>query len=66
MPLGGFKVNQDGLRLNGPLQFLFKFMISTLDGSVHTIKKNNETLVFASKEIGLEENAENYTYLFKS
>ena len=29
-----------------------------LSGNVHTVKKNTEALVFASKEIGLEVNAD--------
>jgi len=32
--------------------------IHILGGSIHTIMKNTEALVFASKEIGLEVNAE--------
>jgi hypothetical protein len=32
--------------------------VNILSGSVHTIKKNKETLVAAFKEIGLETNAD--------
>jgi hypothetical protein len=32
-------------------------LIYLLDGSIHTIKKNTDALVVASKEIGLELNA---------
>ena len=35
-------------------------------GNVHTIKKNTETLVVASKEIGLEVNADKTKYLIMS
>jgi hypothetical protein len=37
-----------------------------LGGSVHAIKKNTEALVVASKEIGLEVNAEKTTYMVMS
>jgi hypothetical protein len=52
------KVNQDGLKLNGALQHLFHTDVNILGGSVHTIKKNTETLVVASKKIGIEVNAD--------
>jgi hypothetical protein len=49
------KVNQDGLTLNGALQhFFYVDDVNMLGGSVHTIKKNTETLVVAGKKIGLE------------
>ena len=34
--------------------------------SIHTVKKNTEALVVASKEIGLEENAGKSKYMVKS
>jgi hypothetical protein len=37
-----------------------------LGGSIHTIKKNAEDLVIASKEIGLEVNAEKTKYMVMS
>jgi hypothetical protein len=37
-----------------------------LGGSVHAVKKNTEALVVASKEIGLEVNAEKTTYMVMS
>jgi len=40
--------------------------VSTLDGSVHTIKKNTNSLVVASKETGLEENADKTKYTIMS
>ena len=52
-------VNQDGLKLNGTHQFLaYADDVNILGGSVHTVKKNEETLVAAPKEIGLEVNAD--------
>ena len=37
-----------------------------MGGSVHTTKKNAEALVIASKEIGLEMNADKATYMVMS
>jgi hypothetical protein len=37
-----------------------------LGGSVHTIKENTEALLMASKEIGLEVNADKTKYLVMS
>ena len=48
------QVNQDGLKLNGKHQLLVYADVNVLGGSVHTVKENAETLVVASKEIGLE------------
>ena len=36
-----------------------------LDGGVHSIKKNTDALVVASKEIGLDVNADNNEYMVK-
>ena len=41
-------------------------MILILGGSVHTVKKNAETLVAAAKEIGLEVNADKTKYMVVS
>ena len=50
-------VNQDGLKLDGAHQLVvYADDIYILGGSVHTMKENTETLVAASKEIGLEVN----------
>jgi hypothetical protein len=35
----------------------------TLGGSVHTVKKNAESLLFSRKEIGLEVNADKNKYM---
>ena len=55
------QVNQVGLKLNGTHQLLVYADDdddNILGGSIHTVKKNTDTLVVASKEIGLEGNAE--------
>jgi hypothetical protein len=53
------QINQDGLKINCTNQILVHAdVVNTLDRSVHTIKKNTEVLVVASKEIGLEVNAD--------
>jgi len=40
--------------------------VNILGGSVHTVKKNTEALVFANKEIGQEVNAHKTNYMFIS
>ena len=53
------QANQEGLRLNSTLQLLvYADDVNILGGSIHTTKENAETLVVASKEIGLEVNAD--------
>ena len=53
------QVNQDGLKLNGTYQLLvYADDVYILGGSIHTIKGNAEALTVASKEIGLEVNAD--------
>ena len=53
------QVNQDGLKLNGTYLFLvYSDGVNIVGGSVRTIKKNAEALVGASKETGLEVNAD--------
>ena len=52
------QVNQDGLKLNGTQRLLaYANDVNILGGSVHTVKKNAEALVAATKENGLEVNA---------
>ena len=49
------QVNQDGLKLNGTHQLLaYADDVNILGESVHTVKKNAEASVAATKEIGLE------------
>jgi len=54
------QVNQDGLKLNGTNQLMGydDDDVNILGGSERNIKKNAEALVFASKESGLEVNAD--------
>jgi hypothetical protein len=50
---------QDGLKLNGSYQLIvYADDVNTLVGSVHTVKKNTEALLVASKEICREVNAD--------
>jgi hypothetical protein len=59
MLLGGFRVNQEGLKLNGTYQpLVYARDANKLGRSIHTIKKNTAVLVVASQAIGLEVNAE--------
>ena len=61
------QVNQDGLKLNGTHQLLvYADDISILGGSVHTVKENAGALIVASKEIGLEVNADKTKYIVMS
>ena len=58
------QVNQDGLKFNGTHQLLaYADDVNILGGSVDTVKKNEETLVAAAKEIGLEVNAHKNKYM---
>ena len=58
------QVNQDGLKLNGTHQLLvYADDVNIFGGSVHTINKNAEALVFTSKETGLEVNADKTKYM---
>ena len=57
----------DGLKLNGTYQLLFYADdVNILGGSEHTRKENAEALVVASKEIGLEVNADKTKYMVMS
>jgi len=61
------QVNQDGLKLNGMHQLLaYADDVNKLGGSVHTVKENAEALVVATKEIGLEVNADKTKYMVMS
>jgi hypothetical protein len=58
---------QDDLKLNGTPQFLvYDNDVNILEGSVHTTKENAEALVVASKESGLEVNADKTKYMVMS
>jgi hypothetical protein len=60
------QVNKAGLKLNGTHQLLVYAADDILGRHIYTIKKNAEILVVASKEIGLEVNADKikYTVMF--
>ena len=62
------QANQEGFRLNSTLQLLLVYAddVNMLGGSVPTAKENAETLVVASKEIGLEVNADKTKYMVMS
>ena len=48
------QVNEDGLKLHVTHQFLaYADDVNILGGSIHTLKENAETLVAATREIGL-------------
>jgi hypothetical protein len=47
--------NQVGLKLNGTHQLLaYTDDVNLLGDNINTVKKNKETLIDASKEVGLE------------
>jgi len=61
------QVNQCGLRLNGAHQLLlYAGDVNILGRSIHSIKKNTEILVVASKEIELEVIADKTKYMVMS
>ena len=61
------QVNQDGLKLNGTHQLLaYADDVIILGEGIHTLKENAETLVAATREIGLEVSADKTTYMVMS
>jgi len=55
------------LKLNGTHQLLvYADDVNVLGGSVYTIKENAEASIVASKEMGLEVNADKTKYMFMS
>jgi sorting nexin-29 len=59
--------NQVGLKLNGTHQLLaYADDVNLLGDNIDTIKKNTETLIDTSKEIGLEINVEKTKYMLLS
>ena len=60
-------VNEDGLKLNGTHQLLaYADDVNILGGTIHTLKENAEALVAATREIGLEVNADKTKYMVMS
>jgi hypothetical protein len=61
------QASQEGLKLNGTYKLLvYADDVNILDGSGHAIKKDKEALVVASKDTGLEVNAEKTKYMVMS
>jgi len=61
------QVNQDGLKLNGTHQLPVNADdVNILGGSLLPVKENTEALIVASKEIGLEVNADETKYMVMS
>ena len=61
------QVKQDGLKLNGTHQLLaYAGDVNILGGSIHTLKENAYALVAATREIGLEVNADETKYMVMS
>jgi hypothetical protein len=61
------QVNQVGLKLNGTHQLLvYADDVNQLGDNIDTIKRNTQTLIDASKEIGLEVNTEKTKYTLLS
>jgi hypothetical protein len=59
--------NQEGLILNETHQLLsYANNINILEENIDTIQKNTEALLDASKEVGLEVNAEKTKYMLMS
>ena len=55
------------MKLNGTQQLLaYADDVIILGGSLHTVKENAEALVVATKEIGLEVNADKTKYMVMS
>jgi hypothetical protein len=65
--IGKVQENQVGLKFNGTHQLLaYADDVNLLGDNIETINKNTETLINASKEVGLEENIEKTKYMLVS
>jgi len=63
----GVQTNQDGFKVNGTHHLLaYADDVNILGGSKHTVKENAEALVIATKENGLEVNADKTKYMIMS
>ena len=61
------QVNQNGLKLKGTHQILaYADDVNILEAIIHMVKENAEALVVATKEIGLEVNADKTKYMVMS
>jgi hypothetical protein len=59
--------NQMGLKLNGThLLLVYVDDVNPLGDNINTIEKNTETLIYTSKEVGLEVNADKTKYMLLS
>jgi hypothetical protein len=59
--------NQVGLKLNGTYQLLaYADDVNLLGDNIDTMKKNTETLIDSSKEVGLQINVEKTKYMLLS
>jgi hypothetical protein len=58
--------NQMGLKLNGTHQLLVYAYVNLLGNNMHATEKITEALIGASKEVGLEVNAEKTKYMLTS
>jgi hypothetical protein len=65
--IGKVQENHVGLKLNGTHQLLaYAYDVNLLGDNIDTIEKNTETLIDASKDVGLEINVEKTKYMLLS